>query len=470
MEDDTTRTETCEMTDEGVLVERTVEYLERGVTVTLRAESRDGDPASFRLVEEFPEELPVSDAGFQPGTEPAGGRIDADGVLIEGTVEPDEECTVVYALQLFEPAPEATLGRPELTVPEARAAVRGTTDVLARGGGSSATAASVPAPGTAGESMETVVEPLVGGGSADGGGPGSFGGAGSGAGDENRDGAVERSGDPPVIRGPRVPGIVASGSGSAPADRSPGATEDGGVVELTDADVADAGDAPEGAPDGTPTGDEEGEPVDEATSTVVAVESVEEPTGEGTDDETTDGVGESGGSGEAASVTAGLLAELRDGAVSDEELAGLRRELGVGHATGDDVRIAHLESRMSEFAAYADALRTVIDEHGTAEEFVARFADGIDGLRDDLDAVESELSATRETLAGVEDDLETLTGDLESLAERTDAEFETVREEVASRHGETTEALDRLEGRLDAVESLREGLASVFDDLGEDPN
>lgn len=466
MESDTTRTETCELTDEDVLVERTVEYFERGVTVTLTAESREDEPASFRLVEEFPDELPVSDAGFQPGTEPAGGRIDADGVLVEGTVESDRECTVVYALQLFEPAPEAALERPELTVHEGRSAAEGTPSVLARGGASGATAASVPASGTTDEPEEAVVRPLVGGGTADSGGPGPF----DGAGTWMRDGADERPDDSSIAGEPRVPSVVASDVEPATAGES-GTADDGGEVELTDADVADAETAPEVGPDGaTPEDrDHEDEPADGTADAVVAVESAEESV-QGADDESTDGVGTAQDTGEPASVTAGLLAELRDGAVSDEELAGLRRELGVGHATGDDVRIAHLESRMSEFAAYADALRTVIDEHGTAEEFVARFADGIDALRADLDAVESELSATRETLDGVEDDLETLTEDLEALADRTDAEVDAVRDEVESRHEETTEALDRLEGRLDEVESLREGLASVFDDLGDDPD
>jgi hypothetical protein len=78
------------------------------------------------------------------------------------------------------------------------------------------------------------------------------------------------------------------------------------------------------------------------------------------------------------SVVAELVAELRNESVSDRARAALRRELGVGHADPEDVRIEHLESRMSEFAAYAEALETddvatlctlsVDDHHGSDGE------------------------------------------------------------------------------------------------------
>ena len=95
----TTRTERSEHVDGGVVVERTVEYVERGAIVTLTVGSRVPARTGFALVEEFPSALPVSDAGFQAGTEPAGGYVSGSGARVEETVAPGEERTVVYALQ-----------------------------------------------------------------------------------------------------------------------------------------------------------------------------------------------------------------------------------------------------------------------------------------------------------------------------------------------------------------------------------
>ena len=142
-----------------------------------------------------------------------------------------------------------------------------------------------------------------------------------------------------------------------------------------------------------------------------------------------DGEGDVGSSG---GVVAALAAELRTGSASDDDLAALRQALGVRTAS-DDVRIEHLQARVGEFAAYAEELRTVIDEHGTADAFVDRLGDRIDGLRADLDAVEAELSA--------------------------------LREEVDAGRGRNAEAIERLERRVEAVESVPEEFAAVFEDL-----
>ena len=417
MNDDAVRTERGTFADGDVAVERTVEYVERGVVVTLTAESDGSEPTAFALVETFPSGLPVSDAGFRPGTEPAGGRVDAEGARVEATVAPAEERTVVYALQFFEPAPEADLGEPELVVEDAHPAVGETESVRARGG----TAA---------------------------------------------------------------PRGAAAGLPAGPDDREP-VTTDGGGTATTDVEEPECPGGSEGAT--TDRGAvENAEQVEEAVETAERVRAAAGPAegasdagaapatagSERADPDDGDGNVDGGVDRTDGGVVPALLAELRDGSVSDRERAALRRELGAGHAGAEDVRIEHLESRMSEFAAYADALRSVIDEHGTAEAFVGRFEDRIDGLRTDLDAVESELSATREAVEGVEDRLETLSADLDALDERVGAdvaalgaELEALDEEVEERHGRNAEAVDRLGRRVDEVETFREELAAVFEDL-----
>jgi hypothetical protein len=473
MNDDAVRTERGTFADGDVTVERTVEYVERGVVVTLTAESDGSEPTAFALVETFPSGLPVSDAGFRPGTEPAGGRVDAEGARVEATVAPAEERTVVYALQFFEPAPEADLGEPELVVEDAHPAVGEAESVRARGG---TAAAPATASGTARPEGDAGERPAIAAG---------------------RDGpeadplGVETGRDPsPGDRSPAgppgdgAPRGAAAGLPPGSDDREP-VTTDGGGTATTDVEEPECPGGSEGAT--TDRGAvENAEQVEEAVETAERVRAAAGPA-EGASDAGAapatagseravpdDGDWDVDGGVDRADggVVPALLAELRDGSVSDRERAALRRELGAGHAGAGDVRIEHLESRMSEFAAYADALRSVIDEHGTAEAFVGRFEDRIDGLRADLDAVESELSATRETVEGVEDRLETLSADLDALDERVGAdveslgaELEALGEEVEERHGRNAEAVDRLGRRVDEVETFREELAAVFEDL-----
>jgi archaellum component FlaC len=426
----TSRTERSEHIDGGVVVERTVEYVERGAIVTLTAGSRSTERTGFSLVEEFPSELPVSDAGFQAGTEPVGGYVSGSGARIEETVAPDEERRVVYALQFYESAPDVDLGEPDLTAGGARSTVGETSSVRARGGSGSTAATSPDADVGGGRRLPTA----------------------------RADGGREA-----------VPGNDAPEAGGEPRAAADGS----GATEVVDAD---------GAPDGdgaVPTVDrvdasEAADRVEEAVETVERIG----PTADAVvtpDDGVTDGEqDERDEPGEG--VVAELVAELRDGAVSDRERAALRRELGVGHAGPEDVRIEHLESRMSEFAAYAEALREVIDEHGTAEAFVGRFEDRIDGLRADLEAVESELSATRETVAGVESHVERLEDELEAVEERTGADLEALRAEVDERHGRNAEAVETvedrvrtIEDRVETVEAFRERFAAVFEDSDDGP-
>lgn len=162
----------------------------------------------------------------------------------------------------------------------------------------------------------------------------------------------------------------------------------------------------------------------------------ERPDGsDGTEASDTDGPGVADATRDAGSpdegAVAALVAELRAGSASEDDLAALRRTLGAPTA-GDDVRIEHLQARVGELAAYAEEFRAVIDEHGDPGTFVDRLEHRIDGLRADLDAVEAELS------------------DIRAERERN------------------AEAIERLDRRLEAVETLPEEFATVFEDLESD--
>lgn len=117
------------------------------------------------------------------------------------------------------------------------------------------------------------------------------------------------------------------------------------------------------------------------------------------------GSAEAGGSADPDGVAQALLAELR--AEDDDDVAGaLREELRAGGS--QDVRIAHLQRRVADLAAYADLLETVIDEYGPLDEVV-------DELHADLDCLDGEVETVDERL-----------DDLESFADRLSDVFRSV--------------------------------------------
>jgi archaellum component FlaC len=398
MDEDTTRTETCEIADGDVVVERTVAYGEQGAIVTLDAESGGPERTRFTLVDEFPDGLPVSDVGFRPGYEPPAGDADADGVAVEGVLGPGEGLTAVYALEFSDPVAEADLGEPELLAGEG--GVGTDPGRLPRGG-----AATSPQPTAPSEAGATVPESGTGAAlpSAEG----------DAAGPDGRTDPTEAD--------ETDRGSIGATLGLFDGDRGPsrgGRMTDGG---------------PDAARPAVGSGVEPGR--DPAANRATGGSQKWPDASSGTGESDADGPGvadaETRDAGPDEGTVAALVAELRAGSTSEEDLAALRRMLGAPTAS-DDVRIEHLQARVGEFAAYAEEFRAVIDEHGDAGTFVEGLEDRIDGLRADLDAVETELSALREE-----------------------------RERNA-------EAIERLDRRLEAVETLPEEFATVFEDLESD--
>jgi archaellum component FlaC len=167
--------------------------------------------------------------------------------------------------------------------------------------------------------------------------------------------------------------------------------------------------------------------------------------------------------------------------VTDElELTGVE---DTGSATGPedaddhgrrsvDVRLDRLSARVEEFAAYADTLGALVDEHGTPDEFVDRFDDRIDDVdgrvasaraefqdevgtvREDVSAVEDEVTEVGAETDDLRDEVESLDGDLAALRgelDETSASMERVREETA-----------RLREELRELQAVRGSLAEAF--------
>ena len=86
-----------------------------------------------------------------------------------------------------------------------------------------------------------------------------------------------------------------------------------------------------------------------------------------------------------------FVADVEANALSDAQRDALREHLAPAAARSDDLRLAQLRARLEDFAAYADGLEAIIDEHGTATELV-------DGLRRDFDDDFASVRTALETL------------------------------------------------------------------------
>lgn len=142
-----------------------------------------------------------------------------------------------------------------------------------------------------------------------------------------------------------------------------------------------------------------------------------------------------------------LAREIRQGRLAREDVELLRGQLGLDlRAYADDpdgsveARLSHLQSEVTALAAYADAVEELLDEQGTARQFV-------EDTRADIDALERRAS------------------DLEGVAGRHDGRLDS-QEATAADLRETVEAfderLDELEEAVDDLEAFRADIERVF--------
>lgn len=135
-----------------------------------------------------------------------------------------------------------------------------------------------------------------------------------------------------------------------------------------------------------------------------------------------------------ATVGARLAREIRQGRLAREDIELLRGQLGLDlRAYADDpdgsveARLAHLQSEVTTLAAYTDAVEELLDEQGTARQFV-------EAARADIDALErqtSDLEGVAGRHAGRLDSLETATADLRETVEAFDQRLDALEEAVA---------------------------------------
>lgn len=144
-----------------------------------------------------------------------------------------------------------------------------------------------------------------------------------------------------------------------------------------------------------------------------------------------------------ATVGGRLAREIRQGRLAREDVELLRGQLGLDlRAYADDpdgsveARLAHLQSEVTTLSAYTDAVEELLDEQGTARQFVEDARADIDGLErrvSDLEGVAGRHDGRLDELEGAASDLretvETVEERLDGL-EKAVADLEAFRDEV----------------------------------------
>lgn len=154
-------------------------------------------------------------------------------------------------------------------------------------------------------------------------------------------------------------------------------------------------------------------------------------------------------------VTETLADELASGDADEETVDAIRSALGLEGSTRDRVQVKHLQSRVEEFAAYADALGDLIDEYGALDEFFDDHVSRVEDIEDDAARVH-----------GLETDLVDLRETLEEEAARRKAMAERV-DDLDGRVDDVADLADDLEGVQRELDQLRRQHGDDIDDLSD---
>jgi hypothetical protein len=390
---------------------RTVEWVERGAIVTFELGSDGAAPTRVRLEQPLPADLPVSDAGFRQDAEPAEWSVE-DGV-VSGTADApvDDPAAFVLGMKFSEPAP-ASASFPEPTLSEAEDASVAVDDSRVVGDDDS---------GALAETVRQVI------GGADDGDAAADGGRWQEAGGG---GTTTDAGEPT----PR----------DLPAD--PDADDLEAAVAAVEAELDDgAGDEvdDDGAENGAPEldlsvpGEDDG-PTDDALDDGDGATDADETVAGGVDVPAPDEMDATTGDAERSPV------DIAEGLADADEALDLEMSGTVA------VRLRDLESRLSAFEAYEDALAAFIEDTGTAAEVreaaaaaesaATDAAESVEALREDVAAVEAELAAVREEAEAAREAAEAAREEREALRE----DLDDLRADVDEAAGLRTQLLDAL--------------------------
>lgn len=430
---------------------REVRLRDSGITVTHRLRATCSTSVRFQVIDPLPAEFDIEDIGFHPEFEPAHGRVDAGQAVISGVAEPEEELVVKYGLLPQRQHGQASVeARQRSTKPSIELAtkVEGTEpDDVDLESAAMTRSSSEEGPSSAGpDDGFADISRRIEDKEAAAWGPDTA----------DHDGPDEDTAEP------------TSQTETEPDEADATAVPDE-PFSINDLFEGDAGTSPEesqeqpprpGGQGGDPFGDSE---IDASFFASMAASKDEEAEAEGdeadtaTDSATTDN----------DEVVETLIDQLQTDRITDEQ----RRRLGeqLRHVLQEterdqrstDVRLHHLESQLQRFAAYADAMEAVIDEHGPAEAFLSEVREDItavesmvDGLEHDMDAASNARHGQRKRLNVLDDEVATLDSRLERLRDRL--------ESLRSNHRRKTADLDE---RLTEVEPVGQHVDDLETDV-----
>jgi predicted nucleic acid-binding Zn-ribbon protein len=446
-------TEEREQAVDGLTVRKSIDSEGFPVpAVTFEINSEREDAVVVRIVDHIPESFPMEKVGFHPEYESGSWTAYPDQrVEFEHRLDPGESVTTVYGVRLKDPEETDQF----MSDPDVEALSPASADASEHEEGlGDSTMADIAPPERTG-----VVRDVIEG---------------------------ERDTVPGLEDGEDRPADILEELGD-PIEEDPAADEDPTTEAAPDDPGAD------GVGTGDPLADVEGEatangePVEAEQGTGPAgdaADPVDDPAREGGPDDAPAGATPAASPG---NVAVALAEEIESGQIDEETLATLGDAFG-GVPNSVDTRISHVQSRVSDIEAYADAIEEFIDENGTARELLdqleaeterldarterleAELADDLDQrleesreeraeIRADVEAVETLLEESVDDLEG---DLAEVTDDLDALADRLEdaeadlaAEVETVEDDVEAVRDDLAE-----------IEAWREQLSSVLGGAG----
>ncbi len=438
---------------DGVTVAKTYESERFPVpAIAFEVSSERGEGVALAIVDDVPEAFPMDRIGFHPDYESDNWTAYQDHrVRYERTLDARESVTTVYGIRLEDDEnPETFLDEPTVQVtPLDEAADAADADTADE----AAVDDIVPS-----ETTGVVRDALAGGDSV----PGLDADVGSAPDDASAESGGEEAAEP-----------AEPSDAAADADSVIGDVDiDEPVIGTDEESADDASDEPGDA--GTPTADaahgavevgstdddrSDAEPDDDAA---VAVDD------EGATSDEPDAAVDSAPAADHG-VAEALAAEIRAGDVADGDLDALRDALGTADGDGGDdarhsveVQVEHLQGRVSEIEAYADALEAFIDGDGTAREL-------LEDLRADVETVEARTDAIERDVETLDREFETLRGEVHDLAADADA-VEDLADDLDRLRGD----LDALDERVvdvedgdDHVADVREDIAGLENDIEE---
>ena len=143
-------------------------------------------------------------------------------------------------------------------------------------------------------------------------------------------------------------------------------------------------------------------------------------------------------------IGAALAAEIRDGDLSESDRDLLVEELTEDGA-GREVRLTHLQSRISDLEAYTDALEDFIDEHGPARQLIEDMTDQLETIEAELDDLDDRTTANEGDIAALED-----------RTEETETDIDSLDDDIA-------DAQAAIDGTQESIEGLRDDIAGIND-------